>query len=273
MGAPARRRRGVPAEGGAGGAAGAGATGCLPACPGPTTGPTTGIGACVNDECRVSCSATHPTLCAAAQSCVDLTSDDKNCGACGHDCLGGACTDSQCQPVLIAQYIGDPMIIYVGAQAVYVTIDAGYVGRASKDGSDLKPLARPGFASSVLAQTRIAEDGDRVFFVRVLGSVIQLSYCLTTGCDSTATPIGGQYTKYFAVDQRDHKIVWVDYSPVATRKRVNGRIGDRGRPARRGTLESGTSGSRLLYSSRRNLFGPMEAVSSRIPVSGGVRAL
>jgi hypothetical protein len=29
---------------------------------------------------------------------VDFTSDDKNCGTCGHDCLGGKCMASKCQP-------------------------------------------------------------------------------------------------------------------------------------------------------------------------------
>jgi hypothetical protein len=29
---------------------------------------------------------------------VDLTNDDKNCGACNHDCLGGKCMTSKCQP-------------------------------------------------------------------------------------------------------------------------------------------------------------------------------
>jgi hypothetical protein len=39
----------------------------------------------------------------AASSCpgINLASDPKNCGACAHDCLGGACTAGACQPVLI----------------------------------------------------------------------------------------------------------------------------------------------------------------------------
>jgi hypothetical protein len=108
---------------------------CPAICPGPTTGPTTGFGACVNEECRISCDATYPTLCATSKACVDLMSDSKSCGECGHDCLGGSCAAGQCQPVMIAQYIGHPMIISVGDQAVYLTTDSGYVGRASKDGS------------------------------------------------------------------------------------------------------------------------------------------
>lgn len=45
---------------------------------------------------------------AAEGGCASLTpasmaSDPKNCGACGHDCLGGACIGSLCQPVVLAR--------------------------------------------------------------------------------------------------------------------------------------------------------------------------
>jgi hypothetical protein len=37
-----------------------------------------------------------------AGPCGATTSDPKNCGRCGHDCLGGACANSACQPVTLA---------------------------------------------------------------------------------------------------------------------------------------------------------------------------
>ncbi len=39
----------------------------------------------------------------AASSCpgINIATDPKNCGACVHDCLGGACNAGACQPVLI----------------------------------------------------------------------------------------------------------------------------------------------------------------------------
>jgi hypothetical protein len=239
------------------------------ACPGPTTGPTTGVGVCASGACRISCDSTYPTLCAAVNACVDLMSDGKNCGTCGHHCLGGSCAAGQCQPVMIAQYFGHPMIIYVGAQAVYVTTDLGYVGRANKSGSDLMPLAMPGFASSAFIGTLVAEDGDRVFLVRYDGSATRLSYCATSGCDSTAIPVGERYTQYFAVDQPDHKIVWVDYAParfvssstVATVSGVD-------LPG--GSLASESSISRLFYSQGGIYFTVNGGTSiNRIPINGG----
>src|SRR5436309_967588 len=34
-------------------------------------------------------------------------SDPNNCGACGHSCLGGACTAGKCAPILLASGQGD----------------------------------------------------------------------------------------------------------------------------------------------------------------------
>ena len=56
-----------------------------------------------------------------AAPCVpsgDHASDPKNCGACGHDCLGGACTAGQCRPVAIWTGRADPPL-YVDAEYVY----------------------------------------------------------------------------------------------------------------------------------------------------------
>lgn len=269
---------GAGGSGGAGGATGGNSadagdasadtdpTGCPATCPGPTTGPTTGSGACINDECRISCSSTFPTLCAASNACVDLTSDGKNCGACGHDCLGGTCGGGQCQPMMIAQYLGQPSVISVGTEAVYVTTDSGYVGRAKKDGSDLETLARPGFASSAYYGTSVFEDGERVFLVRMLGANLQLSHCLTSGCDDTSKAIGNPYTQFFAVDNVSHKIVWVDYSPSQIWSASTVGVVS-GEPIVGGTLASGASGSRLLYAQGGVFFS--DGSIERLPINGG----
>jgi hypothetical protein len=222
---------------------------------------------CINGTCAIACATTYPTICATSKACVDTTSDSKNCGTCGHDCLGGTCSGGQCQPVLIAQYLGNPEIIYVGADSVYLTTDLGFVGRAKKDGSDLKPPAMPGFASSAYFGTLVGEDGNRVFLVRTPGSVPQLTYCLPSGCDATATPIGGSYTQYFAVDDVDHQLIWVDYSP--SRIMASSSLGTiSGTPILGGTLASGASGSRLVYAQGGIFYSDGNSVY-RLPISGG----
>jgi hypothetical protein len=200
-------------------------------------------------------------------TCVDVTSDTKNCGSCGHDCLGGTCTGGQCQPVMIAQYTGNPELLYVGAEAVYVTTDLGYVGRAQKDGSDLKPFAMPGFVSSVFIGTTLAEDGDRVFLVRYDGDALRVSYCLATGCDATATPIGGPHTQLFAVDQTDHKVVWLEDSP---RRFVS--ASTLGTPSGVDIPgESPSSGAEIdrLFYSQGGIYFADGAHLDRKPISGG----
>ena len=241
--------------------------GCPATCAVPPSGASTGTGVCVNGTCQIACVTKYPTLCSTSNSCVDTTSDAKNCGACGHDCLGGGCTAGQCQPVELAQYTGNLQTISLGAQYVYATTDLGYIGRANKDGSDLKPFAMPGFASSTLIGTLVAEDGDRVFFVWY-GSTLQLAYCSTSGCDASVTPIGDPYSQYFAVDQVDHKVVWIDYAPAAQfwSAPSTGTITGSAIPG--GTLPSGSNGSRLFYA-QGGIFFTSGSALMRISLSGG----
>jgi hypothetical protein len=76
---------------------------------------------------------------------VDTQTDGTNCGACGHDCLGGSCADGHCRPKLVASGFsgGD---LAVSATDVYV-VDYGSGGRllriAKADGS-ITPLAGGG---------------------------------------------------------------------------------------------------------------------------------
>ncbi len=57
---------------------------------------------------------------------ADLLDDPKNCGACGHDCLGAACVGAACQPVTLA---------INQAVAIDIALDATNVYWAGKTGS------------------------------------------------------------------------------------------------------------------------------------------
>jgi hypothetical protein len=53
---------------------------------------------------------------------ADHASDPKNCGACGHDCLGGACTSGACQPVAIGAATDEtPALLFLDDTYVYWT--------------------------------------------------------------------------------------------------------------------------------------------------------
>jgi hypothetical protein len=55
----------------------------------------------------------------AAAPCKGGLDDAHNCGACGHDCLGGACAAGTCQPVDIASEQGLPAGIVVDKTNLY----------------------------------------------------------------------------------------------------------------------------------------------------------
>ena len=51
--------------------------------------------------CSSPCTVDGGTGTCCASGCVDTASDPSNCGGCGHDCQGGACQGSKCQPVVL----------------------------------------------------------------------------------------------------------------------------------------------------------------------------
>ena len=60
---------------------------------------------CVNGACGTGICSTGWANCdgSPANGCeIFTTTDPKNCGACGHDCLGGVCQNGQCQPIVLA---------------------------------------------------------------------------------------------------------------------------------------------------------------------------
>jgi hypothetical protein len=94
-------------------------------------------------ECVASCPSWAPTLCLGA--CVDDQNDSRNCGACAHDCLAGACTAGQCQPGVLASG-GSPDVIAVDATNVYWT-SAGTVTVCAVGGCNGQATAITGFGA------------------------------------------------------------------------------------------------------------------------------
>ena len=65
---------------------------------------------------------------------ADLTSDGKNCGRCGHDCLGAACKASACDSIELAGGLDFPSGIAVDNGGLYVTIvNANVVVKVDKN--------------------------------------------------------------------------------------------------------------------------------------------
>lgn len=67
--------------------------------------------------------------------CGDIQSDPRNCGACGHDCIGGACIAGACQPVVLAAGLEEPGSMAIDDTNVYWTeYAAGQIVRIAKAG-------------------------------------------------------------------------------------------------------------------------------------------
>lgn len=86
--------------------------------------------------------------------------DPNHCGACGHSCLGAACSAGTCQPVVLATFSGVPTDVALDADFVYWSTEDGTVRRVAKNGQGEAILISgitPGIA-------RIAVDDTRVYF-------------------------------------------------------------------------------------------------------------
>lgn len=128
---------------------------------------------CVAGQCNSTC---NPGSLDCNQDLSDgceatVASDPKNCGACGHDCLGGACNASVCQPIAIQSLAGQPGGVAVDDSGVYFGLNplggsTSEVVRVAKDGSGAQPLIVN--RSNVSA---VAIDDTFVYWIEVNGAV------------------------------------------------------------------------------------------------------
>lgn len=71
--------------------------------------------------------------------CVEVATNPRHCGACGRDCLGGACVGGQCQAVLVSSEEGRPTAVAADGEHVYWTNPAlGDVRRAKVAGGPIE---------------------------------------------------------------------------------------------------------------------------------------
>jgi hypothetical protein len=138
-------------------------------------------------------------------ACVDVTADPKNCGRCGHDCLGGGCEAGACLPVPLVPG-GSPRAIALDTAHVFWTdSNSARVGQVGKDGTGRIDLALGGTKNSY--PIGIATDGANMFWG---GIEDELFRCKIGGCANTpsqVTSTGGTFTD-LVVD--DTKVYWLD---------------------------------------------------------------
>jgi hypothetical protein len=143
--------------------------------------PANGTATCDGTSCGYTCNALE-----CGTTCVDPTTDEHNCGACGHDCAGETCQNSLCQPVVITSLATSFVIndIAVDANNVYWTVGQG--------GSSVFQTALVGGTTIPLTTTSndpqfLALDATSVYWTDCAGSLDK-------------APIGGGAIKTLATD-------------------------------------------------------------------------
>ena len=189
--------------------------------------------ACANgNTCSSGSCGCSNTTCGS--SCVVLVTDAKNCGSCGHDCLGGTCSGGLCQAAVVVSGVGESVnVIGVDTAAngyVYYT-DGSNAFRVSK-------TAQSG-AGATLANTISVEYlgviGNELFwdgegnFGMCHFSTSDPSYCSTTTSDlpgpslSTLVPFRSPSPPYIAVYDNSSSFILTWYSTSGTQ--VNNFVG------------------------------------------------
>jgi hypothetical protein len=93
-------------------------------------------------------------------TCVDETNDGHNCGACGHDCLGGQCVASECKPYIYASSTDAWDIVVVNGTLYWVDLTST-VWTCSASATSCTPTT---LAGSQNQPTRITYDGSSCLF-------------------------------------------------------------------------------------------------------------
>jgi hypothetical protein len=129
------------------------------------------VGASLRDSGAVGDAA--PPSDDAAPSCADAAfgSDPHNCGACGHDCLGGRCSAGVCGAVVVAARQASPMFVAVNGGGVFwTTLGPSNQGAGALMGADVDAAvdASP-IAADVNAPYSIVSGGDFIYADSVYG--------------------------------------------------------------------------------------------------------
>jgi hypothetical protein len=127
---------------------------------------------------------------ACGSSCVDTQHDGRNCGACGHDCQGGACQSGACQPVRLASGptgttdAGNTILaeaIAVDSGTIYwIALNVGVMSCAVT-GCSRPALLAPGTPNG----QRVAVDSTNVYWI----DMGVLETCPKTGCTGPPMPL------------------------------------------------------------------------------------
>ena len=152
--------------------------------------------------------AGNPDGCTPCEGgCIDTATDDGNCGACGHSCLGAGCGSGRCQPHVVAS--GQPTSLAVDDAGVYFT--DGVSGNVLRcpiagcgdggpttlfEGADAG-FAYGGYMAAYGSITGLRVDDGQLYFAENSGSQGVIFACpASTGCTGTASDVFASEATY-----------------------------------------------------------------------------
>ena len=187
------------------------------ACGKTCTAPANGLAKCLGSgSCGFTCNDNF-TQCGS--SCVNTSNDPYNCGACSHNCLGGTCSASACQPITlgtVATGAGYSLIVSDGA--VYAITAALRVSPAVWRLDANAPSTPVSVLSSAFRTPSCIMNGMMYWVSSDNGtySPSDISYCSVSNCAATTqhfTTSPGQVQANPICDLSTNEVVWSDRSP------------------------------------------------------------
>jgi hypothetical protein len=110
--------------------------------------------------------------------------DPQNCGACGHDCLGGDCRSGKCLPVVMSEDAGAAVTqrMATSDEGIYI-VGGGTLHRVGLDGGPASTQYTPA-AGNVLSD--IAVSPTKVVFAQAFGPSPSIRSCPLGACPDAA---------------------------------------------------------------------------------------
>ncbi len=185
-------------------------------CSGPTPQRCDVTGSWVNQtgcaqpapDCQNGACTCLEAMCGGA--CLDLQSDPKNCGVCGHDCKGQACQKGLCQPATLASSLATPWGVAIAGTSVYWT--------NSGDGTVMTLPVAGGVTPTTLANGQgtplgIALDAADAYWVDGAGGIIL--QCALSGCGGVPRVLASGRTSPWGVAVDSTSAYWTEGTAIA----------------------------------------------------------
>ncbi len=152
---------------------------------------------------------------------IDLNSDPKNCGSCGHDCLGGECTSGSCAPIKLATDQGRLFTVAVDDQFIYWGGDNAAIAKTRLDGSGMAKTLVPKGASEFSYFWALASD--QVFWSNDWHDT-GLRGCMLPDCSGGPQTMvsSPSYVRAMAFDSKNKHLYWAQDDDGIWHRSVDG---------------------------------------------------